>query len=238
MLTQLLKSGLRKFRRQVSSVRPRSWVNLPGEYLGSQYGGWTIETGSITSESVVYSVGVGTDISFDLELIERFGCEVHAFDPTPRCLEWISQQSLPSQFSFHPIGLAAFDGQAEFHFPANPEHVSLSMVEQHLEESVPVSCEVRTLKTLLEENGHDRIDLLKIDIEGAEYDVISNVIQNGPLPQYLLAEFHHHFDGISRQQTITSLEQLKRSGYSCFAKDDYGREFSFVNTAIPNRSRS
>jgi len=34
--------------------------------------------------AVVYSLGIGEDISFDLALIEKYGARVHAFDPTPK----------------------------------------------------------------------------------------------------------------------------------------------------------
>ncbi|GIS76398.1 MAG: hypothetical protein CM1200mP12_21170 [Gammaproteobacteria bacterium] len=44
---------------------------------------WGIDKSMIDSESVIYSVGVGSNIDFDLELIDSLGVTVHAFDPTP-----------------------------------------------------------------------------------------------------------------------------------------------------------
>jgi hypothetical protein len=38
---------------------------------------------------VVFSFGVANDIRFDTGVIDHFGCTVHAFDPTPRWVEWI-----------------------------------------------------------------------------------------------------------------------------------------------------
>jgi len=40
---------------------------------GSAYGGWHVVPEGITSDSVVYSFGVGEDISFDLSFIATYG---------------------------------------------------------------------------------------------------------------------------------------------------------------------
>ncbi len=54
--------------------------------LGSPHAGWDVEVVGIDQDSVVYSFGVGEDVSFDLDLISRCGCTIHAFDPTPKAV--------------------------------------------------------------------------------------------------------------------------------------------------------
>ncbi|GIS18490.1 MAG: hypothetical protein CM15mP120_04060 [Pseudomonadota bacterium] len=39
--------------------------------------------------------------------------------------------------------------------------------------------------------GHDHLDVLKMDIEGAEYAVLDDMLQSNILPDQLLVEFHH-----------------------------------------------
>ena len=52
--------------------------------LGSNYGGWSFyETKNLLGGNVI-SAGVGEDVSFDVELIEKFSCRVFLVDPTPR----------------------------------------------------------------------------------------------------------------------------------------------------------
>jgi hypothetical protein len=63
------------------------------EFLGTVYGGWTICLDGISESSIVYSFGVGEDASFDLAVIERYGAEVHAFDPTPSSIDWVNKQT-------------------------------------------------------------------------------------------------------------------------------------------------
>src|SRR5437870_565224 len=44
---------------------------------------WAFCPEGLGAESVVYSGGVGNDISFEHALVERFGCSVTLFDPSP-----------------------------------------------------------------------------------------------------------------------------------------------------------
>ena len=53
--------------------------------------------------TVVYAFGVGTDISFERDLIARYGVTVHAFDPTPIALEWAAAQRLPDAVRAPPL---------------------------------------------------------------------------------------------------------------------------------------
>ena len=65
----------------------RIQVNCSRDFLGSEYGGYCMCPENIDRDCVVYSFGIGEDISFDLALIQRFGLSVYAFDPTPRSIE-------------------------------------------------------------------------------------------------------------------------------------------------------
>ena len=96
--------------------------------LGRGDGRWFIHPKFYDSSGIVYSFGVGKDISFDLELIKRYNFEVHAFDPTPTSIRWLAEQSLPPGFHFHTYGLADYDGTAEFVLPAN-HSVSFTMLD-------------------------------------------------------------------------------------------------------------
>ena len=197
-------------------------------YLGSDYGGWTIIPDLIDSQSVVYSVGVGNDITFDAALIARFGCVVHAFDPTPVSRGWVARQVLPAGFEFHPVGLANKDEDVAFAMPGREDWDSFSMAKDGTTEEV-VWCPVRRLESIAAELGHDRIDLLKMDIEGFEYGVIDDVLA-GPLrPVQWMIEFHHNINHFVAEQTRRAVEQLEAAGYRLFTVSNLGREYSFVH---------
>ena len=143
-------------------------LRRPLHKYGTSYGGWTIDPTGINKNSVVYSFGVGEDISFDLSLIQSFGCAIYAFDPTPKSIAWIGKQDLPPQFHFFDFGIAAYDGQGIFNPPTNSEHVSYTVLARPETENDGIQAPVYQLQTIMNRLNHRRLDLLKMDVEGAE----------------------------------------------------------------------
>ena len=183
----------------------------------------------LTPESVVYSAGVGTDISFDLALIERFGCTVFGFDPTPVSVRWVREAELPTRFHFVPVGVADYDGVASFALRSNPKWTSYEMNVSTVGAFDVAQLEVRRVASLMRELGHGRIDVLKLDVEGAELDVIVDVINSGVEVPQLLVEFHHRRgDRRSLAASQAVVDAVLRTGYRVFARSPGGREVSFT----------
>jgi FkbM family methyltransferase len=202
-------------------------IKIPCIRLGSDYGGWTVATAAgLGPGSNVYSVGVGEDISFDLALINAFGCSIAAFDPTPRSIAWASAQKVPDELHFYPWGLGGSDGTMSFSPPRDPRHASYSAVSNS---GSSIQCEVYRLSTIMTKLRHVQLDLVKMDIEGAEYDVIEDMQGTKVRPRQLLVEFHHGLYGIGIQKTKSAISQLKSLGYKCFSISPTGREYSFVS---------
>jgi FkbM family methyltransferase len=222
--------GIRRIAKILSGtgLGVRRDISVPTLRLGSAYGGWEILADGLHESAVVYSFGVGEDISFDLELIRRYRVTVQAFDPTARSIEWVRAQQVPSQFVMHEKGVGPFDGQAAFRAPSNPEHVSHSMVDaaQHGD---AVYWPVRRIATIMTELGHRRIDLLKMDVEGAEYAVVDDLLAGETRPSQLLVEFHHRLRGVGVHQTTRAIKRLRAAGYRLFAISETGDEYSFVH---------
>ena len=75
------------------------------KWYGNEYGGFYVCPVFINENSIVYSFGIGEDISFDKALIDIHGCHVFGFDPTPKSIDWIKSQKLPENFNFYEYGL-------------------------------------------------------------------------------------------------------------------------------------
>ena len=197
------------------------------KHLGSIYGGWTIVPELINARSIVYSFGVGDDISFDLELIERFGTAVHGFDPSPLAIEWLATQNIPVNYIFHPWGLGTIDGQADFFAPSSGGMYSLH--KEHMKEKLTqTEVTIHRLSTIATNLGTEAIDLLKMDVEGAEYDVLPELLQC-PVPiRQLLIEFHHRTGIESLATTVKSVQSLRDAGFDLFHVSETSSEFSFL----------
>lgn len=198
--------------------------------LGSGYGGWEIPTEGLQPNSIVYSAGIGKDISFDAEIISRKKVTVYAFDPTPASLEWLDQQELPKEFIVHPYGLADYDGTATFHIPKNPNHVSHSIIGSQVTQNTTVNVDVMRIPSIMKKLNHEHLDLLKMDIEGAEYSVVNDMLKSGVRPSILLIEFHHRFKSVGAKKTKDCVDSLRQTGYSLYSVSATGEEFGFIYT--------
>lgn len=202
-------------------------IDIVTEFHGNEYGGWTINPKHINKDSVIYSFGVGEDITFDLSLIEKYNCQVFAFDPTPKSIMWIKTQVIPSSLKFEPIGISNKNETRRFYLPTNPNYVSHTVVKGALSEDY-ISVKMNDLGTIAKRLMHKKIDILKMDIEGSEYEVIPNILDlNLEIPQ-ILVEFHHRFNGIGRQKTIKAVDLLNDHGYKIFNVSKHGQEYSFL----------
>jgi hypothetical protein len=76
--------GLR--RRLRGEPRFEQQIALPKLHLGNDQRQYAIVPDLLLRSSVVYSFGSEDDAGFDLELIGRFGCTVHVFEPRPLTL--------------------------------------------------------------------------------------------------------------------------------------------------------
>jgi FkbM family methyltransferase len=197
------------------------------------FGGWTICPERITSKSIVYSIGVGNDISFEISLIRSFRLPmVFAFDPTPNSISWLSQQHVPHEFRLLQYAISDYDGTAPFFPHESPDCVAHSLVARKATAAHAVEVQVRTLPTVMAELGHRHIDLLKMDIEGAEYSVIDNLLSQKVEVHQLLVEFHHldrFTPGMSPARTKDAIRKLNRAGFKAFHISPI-QEYSFIRT--------
>jgi len=203
-------------------------IHKDANRFGSSYGGWDVVTNNLNCDSVVYSFGVGEDASFEVDLIKKFGMEIHAFDPTPRSIAWVKGQRLSPRFIMHEYGIAAFDGRVTFFPPENPQHISHTMVERPATKNKAIEVGVKRVSTIMNELNHNNVDILKMDVEGAEYDVIDDIISSGIRPSQILVEFHHRFPGIGIEKTKNAIFSIRNAGYRLFSVSSTNQECSFV----------
>jgi FkbM family methyltransferase len=155
---------------------------------------------------------------------------VHAFDPTPASIRWVAGQTLPPTFYLHEYGLAGFDGEARFNPPENRTHISHTVLKRAATDARAISVPFKRLSTIQRELGHDHLDVLKMDIEGAEYGVIEDIERSDIRPGQVLVEFHHRFQDVGPRKTREAIARLRRMGYALFSVSRTGEEFGFIRT--------
>ncbi len=231
-MMKTLKNALR--RRRLARAGLDIEIQIPTAQYGNGGGSWMACPDSIHPDAVVYSFGIGRDLSFDLALMERHAACVHAFDPTPASVQWVRRQTLPPAFSLHEIGLAAFDGTLDFCPPRKASSAHFTPVQRYrFGSTARFKAPVQKLTTIMRALGHTRIDLLKIDIEGGEYDVIDNIVSETPCIGQLLVEFHHNYPTIPFGRTVDAVRALRQVGFKVFAISERTYEMSLINVLMP-----
>lgn len=206
---------LQAFASNLIGVDPYTSIKIDHEQglqrLGEECG-WMVPIPRLSPGCVCYCVGAGEDISFDVALAERYLCDVHTFDPTPKAVAYVSSalRSLSTPISFHPWGVWERDGLVRMYAPRNPSHVSYSAINlQRTDEFFEADC--RSLRSIMTDLGHRRIQLLKLDIEGAEYQVLKSMIADEIFPSILAVEFdevHTPIDGGANARVRSAVNML------------------------------
>jgi len=215
-----LADKIRALRHDLFYAAIADWRARKTEIFGDQPSGcaWSFDAGSVTTDSIVISAGAGRDISFELELVDRFGCRILLLDPSETGIETMRKnENQRPEIEFIPMALSSNDEPVYLSPPLNFEEGSWRLCAK---EDATVTVPAISLATLLKNNGLSEIDLLKMDIEGSEYPVVDSIVAANIPVRQICVEYHNAvLPGYSRSGTVSSLIKLWRKGYRLIHKD-------------------
>lgn len=151
----------------------------------------------LTEESVVFDLG-GYKGDFTQEIVNRFDCKVYLFEPVRAfyeiCRNRFADNSKVQCFNF---GLSSQSGS----FFISKEDNASSIVKGG---GVAAGEEVRieSFARFVDLNSVSTIDLLKVNIEGGEYDVLPQAINTGYVAniRFLQIQFHNFINGAEQKR--------------------------------------
>lgn len=227
------------------------------EKLGTNYGGWYVPLNmNLNENSVVYSGGVGEDMSFDLLLQCKYNCDILLIDPTNKAVkhfdevkEYYNSKKLftggvqkdyysciellhPNfdKFRYVNIGLWNKKEELKFYRQSNENYVSQSLVENMFGQNYDI-VPVDSIKNIMYQQGHSHIDLLKLDIEGAEIETVNQMLDDKIYPTYVLIEFDLLLKNKDPENTTKQLVErmITREGYRMLKNDNLNITFFRYN---------
>ncbi|XP_016888923.2 methyltransferase-like protein 24 [Cynoglossus semilaevis] len=168
----------------------------------------------------VYSFGLGVEDRSLERSLSRSGCEIHCFDPSLK-----QPHLLQADMWLHRLSVDWRD--------PNP-----SFVAQH-----------QHVKTILNEFGHAQVDVLKADMESAEWKILENLVLESVLDSVgqMLMEFHLHWAGFEVggddpsvvRYWYSLLKELERANFRLFhVYIDPNKPQLFLHQNILNASSS
>jgi len=143
------------------------------------------------------------------------GARVLAFEPAERAHRVLVRNVERNRLGgveVHRAALGRDDGEVAFYEDeADPATFRMSTREGRIQGSAS-TVRQRRLSEFLSED----VDLLKLDVEGAEEDVLEELVSSGAIRSVdqLLVEYHHHLDP-STDFLGRFLERLRQQGFAC-----------------------
>lgn len=206
---QKIRSALRRrwFEHAVPRVPLTAAEGLTD--VGSAYGGWTIPIDAVGADWTCYCVGVGGDITFDLALAAR-GATVRAIEPVAEYIEHAAEAAADQPLlTTHVAAITTHDGPLRMQVTHHAESRSVSSAGLYDTEDY-VEVPGRTLASLMRELGDERIDLLKLDVEGAEYEILPTVDLRA-LGVRVFSTQLHHTGSVGQARAL--IDGLRQQGY-------------------------
>jgi FkbM family methyltransferase len=185
--------------------------------LGTYYGGWWIPKVEPDAGAAI-CVGAGLDVSFDLEL-RRLGYRVYTVDPTPAAMDYV--RNTAPELTLVPVGVWDKSGEVEFDQPW-ADKTTWAVASAGSGSEPTTRFPVTTVRDLLASLDEPEPAILKLDIEGAEHDVIRSIICDKVRPACICIDF----DDQRFVRVLRSARLLERYGYELYQIENFN--FTFV----------
>jgi FkbM family methyltransferase len=176
-------------------------------------------------QSIAVDLGTGRDANFSHALIRRFGMTCFGFEPTRRhhqSLKALSEET-GGRFRLFGYAVAGHRGTAIFHEVSGRE--SGSLADDHANvlayPFTRYSVETFGLSDIFRLLEVASIDVMKIDVEGAEYDFFGRAEEAflKRVGQFVV-EFHHHcIRRYTRKDNQRVIDLLAKVGFTAYSVD-------------------
>jgi FkbM family methyltransferase len=180
----------------------------------------------LNADSIVLDCGANRG-DFAARIRERYGCRVVSLEPNPKLFA-----ALPTGdgISSLPYALGSHDGTMNFQIGENDEASSLVGSPSGHHTTLPV--QVRSLESIMRSINADKVDLVKLDVEGAEVPVLletpDEVLRK--ISQFTI-EYHDFLGYITPEQINQTMARMKQLGFSICVLSRHKQDVLMINQA-------
>ena len=158
----------------------------------------------LDSRSIVFDVG-GFEGQWASDIFARYLCRIHVFEPMADAAHAIARRFAGNpHVTLHPVALGARAGAGQLTVDGDGSSL-------HLPGEKRIAVQVVTPEQVFAEQKIDEVALMKLNIEGAEYDLLDHMIDGNLVARvrYIQVQFH---------STIPDAERRMREIQSRLAK--------------------
>ena len=199
--------------RLLSDVNKKKWYKDNGDKtLRVEY--------PLQPSSVVIDVG-GYEGDWAAEIHARYGCAIHIFEPVPSFVEILKKRfSANPGIRIHSYGLSDKDAQVEFHVMEESSSLHRSASAHKAGNAITVS--LRSVNEVFSGEKINAVALIKINIEGGEYELLPALIAGGLVARIdnIQVQFHEFIPG--------AMEKMDKIRRELAKTHDLTWEYTFV----------
>jgi FkbM family methyltransferase len=184
----------------------------PGDYLRYDY--------PLTNNSIVLDLGAHHG-EFSKNIYNLYNCKIYSFEPVQHNYNQckVNLQDYEG-IKLYKLVLSNENGTCDFFVAGESSSIYIGSTIGEYE------IETKKIDEFLDENGINKVDLIKMNIEGSEYELLEYIIKNNFIDRFenLQIQFHDNaFDGW-REKYDFIIENLKKTHHLT-----YHFEFKFEN---------
>jgi FkbM family methyltransferase len=156
----------------------------------------------LNSNSVVFDLG-GFEGDFAHEIFQKYNCNIFIFEPHPEFyLKCKKRFKKNKKIHIYNYGLSDKNITLDLVDDSNRSSTEVN----HLNNTKKISCMFKSFDYVLDKVNVKLIDLMKINIEGGEYQLLNSMILNGQLEMVLNYQIQFHKfipNAITKRNLIT-----------------------------------
>lgn len=177
---------------------------------------------AIRRDGVVFDLGANRG-DFARAMVDRFDCTVHAMEPVPAFHRTL--RDIPG-VQVHPYCLAPSGGEVVLHVPEDGD-ATLYPEERSILSKISVPG--MTLQQFFEQQANREVDLVKLDVEGAELPVLEETPSTVLLQmRQITVEFHDWQHPETSERVANVKRRLRRIGFYCICFSGNNGDVLFV----------
>lgn len=129
----------------------------------------------LTQDSVVFDIG-GYQGNFAQQIYNKFKANVHVFEPRKQLSNYIGSRFAGNdKVLVYPVGVGAKTEDLTIYVPRGQDEATLYPGESDIIEEEIIR--VVDIVEVFEKIGVDKVDLMKLNIEGAEFDLLDRLLE-------------------------------------------------------------
>lgn len=180
------------FFPDIQAKRVKPWFLADGDYT------FRLNYDGLNEKSVVVDLG-GYKGQWASDIYGKYKCRIFVFEPAKKFYEFILNRFARNESISAFCYALGGKNKTEFIYINADESSTIR------KEGLPEKMEFRKFDIMMKELDVDKIDLLKINIEGGEYDLLEYIIATGWAPKIvnIQVQFHDFFpDAKMRMEKI------------------------------------